>query len=64
MAYSKKTRPYRAGKQIGKALAETANILYLLDNRGQYLSGVRDVIDAELESIQWKTDHYVHGVKK
>ena len=35
--YTKLPRPYKAGVQLAKALGETANILYLLDNREQYL---------------------------
>ena len=45
------SRPYKAGKQIAEALCETANILYLMDNREQYLSGIRDTIEAELEKV-------------
>ncbi len=47
-------RPYRAGRQVGAALAETANILYLLDNREQYLQGIADVALYELEKVKWE----------
>jgi len=55
----KKTRPYKAGKQIAEALCETANILYLLDNREQYLQGIKDRIDGEVNLVQlvrWQSD--------
>ena len=48
----KNTRPYRAGKQMGEALNETANILYLLDNRQEYLEGLKVTIDAELIKVK------------
>lgn len=48
----KDTRPYKAGKQLAEALCETANILYLLDNREQYLRGVKDEIERELEKLE------------
>lgn len=47
-----KPRPYKAGRQMGAALAEVGNILYLLDNREQYLQGVADVVAHELEKVQ------------
>ncbi len=47
-----KPRPYKAGRQVGAALAETGNILYLLDNREQYLQGVADVMTHELGKVQ------------
>ena len=46
------TRPYRAGKQLGEAIKETANILYLLDNREEYLQGMKDVIDKEVARVR------------
>lgn len=49
---SRKTRPYRAGKQTASALCETAHILYLLDNRSQYLLGIKERIDEELSSLE------------
>lgn len=42
-------RPYRAGRQVAEALCETAHILYLRDNRKQYLEGIRDRVLEELE---------------
>ena len=51
---SNNTRPYRAGKQLADALCETANILYLLDNREQYLRGIRDRIEQELKKFEVK----------
>ena len=47
-----KARPYRAGKQLGEAIKETGNILYLMDNREQYLQGVKDVIDKEVRHVR------------
>lgn len=48
-----KTRPYKAGRQMASAICETANILYLLDNRRQYIEGIKDGIDHELEKVVW-----------
>lgn len=33
-------------------MAETANILYLLDNREQFLQGIKDVIVREVKKVQ------------
>ncbi len=44
---SKNTRPYRAGLLMAEALCEVANILYLLDNRLEYLSGIEGRIKQE-----------------
>lgn len=49
---NKETRPYKAGNQVAEGLCETANILYLLDNRWQYLCGIRDRIAKELEKVE------------
>lgn len=38
----KNTRPYKAGRQMAEALEEVGNILYLLDNRVQFLRGLAD----------------------
>ncbi|MBA7711955.1 hypothetical protein ES703_120923 [subsurface metagenome] len=48
----KNTRPYKAGVQLAEALCETAHILYLLDNRQEYLEGLKDRIDKELELVR------------
>ena len=48
---TKDTRPYKAGKQLAEALCETAHILYLLDNREQYLRGIKDRIEQELKVL-------------
>lgn len=48
----KLTRPYKAGNQVAKALAEIANCLYLLDNRLQYLSGIKNIIDIEIDIVK------------
>ena len=45
-------RPYRAGHRVALSLAETANILYLLDNREQFLQGIKDVIVREVKKVQ------------
>lgn len=54
-------RPYAAGRQMAEALCETANILYLLDNRQQYLNGLIirllkevDVVNAVVEEAREK----------
>jgi hypothetical protein len=47
-----KPRPYRAGRQVGAAMVETAHILYLLDNRQQYLEGIKDAIDHALDLVK------------
>lgn len=49
---SKKPRPYRAGEQLAEALCETANILYLRDNRKQYLNGIMDRVESELKKME------------
>lgn len=49
---SKNTRVYKAGNKIGNDLAETANLLYLLDNRLEYLSGIADAINIEVVNAQ------------
>lgn len=46
---SKDTRPFRAGKQVGEALTETANILYPLGNRVEYLTGIWEAVRESLE---------------
>lgn len=51
MQISHNTRPYRAGKLIAEGLIETAPILYLLDNRAQYLYGIKLAIEEELVSV-------------
>jgi len=49
MRISRKTRPYLAGRQLANALCEVAHILYLLDNKAQFLMGLKERIDEELE---------------
>ena len=47
-----KPRPYKTGRLVGKGLAETSHILYLLDNRQQYLEGLKDEVDFALEMVK------------
>ena len=49
---SKNTRPYHAGYQVGEGLRETANILYLKDNRMEYLQGLVDKLSKELQEVK------------
>ena len=49
---SRNSRPYKAGRQLGDALSETGNILYLLDNREQYLFGLKERLDEELQKVR------------
>ena len=53
---SRNSRPYRAGKQMGDALCEIGNILYLIDNRQEYLSGLKERIEQELSEIEKRKD--------
>ncbi len=46
------TKPNNIGKQMGYALCETANILYLLDNRQEYLEGIKEVVDSEIKVVK------------
>jgi len=48
---SRNSRPYKAGRQLGDALSETGNILYLLDNREEYLLGLKERLDEELLKV-------------
>ena len=48
MKISKNTRPHRAGHQVAEGLCETAHILYLHDNRLQYLQGLIDRLEEEI----------------
>ena len=48
----KNTRPYKAGEQLAEALCETAHILYLMDNRQEYLEGILDRIEREVEFVR------------
>ncbi len=45
----KQPRPYKAGAKLGNAICETSNILYLLDNKVQYLQGLIKPLQLELE---------------
>lgn len=51
MRISKKSRPYLAGRQLGESLCEVGNILYLMDNRVEFLVGLVERVDEELESV-------------
>jgi hypothetical protein len=48
----KQSRPFNAGFKTADALCETANCLYLLDNRLQYLSGIKQRIDTEIDIVR------------
>lgn len=45
-------RPYKAGFELGKNLVEVADILYLLDNAEQFLTGMLEAIEPKLKNIQ------------
>lgn len=52
MSNMQNARPYKVGRQVGEALCETASILYLLDNREQFLTGIKAVIDREIDEVK------------
>jgi len=45
-------RPYIAGMNVAHALIETANILYLLDNKAQYLLGLKITLEKEITKLE------------
>lgn len=46
---SERTRPARAGLQIGEAIVETINLLYLDDNAFEYLQAVIFSLSREMK---------------
>lgn len=46
-----KPRPYKAGYDLASSLTEVGHILYLMDNRKQFLQGIKDRMDEELITI-------------
>jgi len=44
---STRSRPYNAGKMVGQGLVETAHVLYLIDNKAEFLKGIFDTVYAE-----------------
>ena len=58
---SRNTRPYRAGRELGNGLCEVGNILYLKDNREQFLLGVKERLDSELEEMEGLSQELTGG---
>ena len=48
MRISEKTRPARAGVQLGKSIIEMIHLFYLNDNALEFLKGVAETLRKEL----------------
>jgi len=57
-------RPYKAGWSLADSLCEVGHILYLLDNRHQFLQGLYDRIGEELESLPAKNQNLTPTIGK
>ena len=49
---SRNSKPYGIGCQVARALLATSDILYLLDNKEEYLTGIVEVLTPEIARVQ------------